>query len=372
VRLNPERVAALLDRAHQEVDNGVLPSCQLAVGLEGEIVLDEAIGPTTTDTRYVIFSATKALIAGVMWQLIGEGAVSVDDRVADHFEEFAANDKGEITIEQVMTHTSGFPRAPMGPPQWADRDWRVERMSSWRCNFEPGTRYEYHPTSAHWVLAEVIARVDGCDHRDSVFERVIRPLGLGHLRLGVPAAEQTDIADLVLSGASPSADELEAVFGVREYDLGEVRPAALEMFSRPDVREVGVPGGGAVATAADVALLYQAFLHDPGSLWDPAVLADGTGHIRCTLPDPILRTPANRTLGLIAAGDDGTSAYRGMGHNVSARAFGHNGAAGQIAFADPETGLSFCYLTNGIDQNFLREARRVSGLASRAALLTRN
>lgn len=377
--LNAERVTALLDRARKDVDSGVLPSCQIAVGLNGEIVVNEAIGAATTDTRYVIFSETKALIAAVMWQLIAEGSVRIEDTVVQHFPEFASGgagdgtaDKGAITIEQVMTHTSGFPRAPLGPPLWGDRALRIERMAEWRCNWEPGTRFEYHPTSAHWVLAEVIERIDGHDYRTSVRERVIAPLGLRHLALGVAPADQSDIADLVASGTGPSPDDLESVFGVREYDLGEVTPEALLMFNDPANRAVGVPGGGGISTAADMASLYQAFLHNPGGLWDAEVLADATGHIRTTLPDPILRTPANRTLGLIAAGEDGTSSFRGMGHNVSSRAFGHNGAAGQIAWADPESGLSFCYLTNGVDRNFLREARRVSGIASRAALLTRN
>ncbi len=371
MELNDERLDALLARAHKEVDEGVLPSCQIAVALDGQVVAHEAIGDASTDSRYVIFSETKALIAAVMWQLIGEGAVAVDDPVSKHFDEFGANGKDSITIEQVLTHTSGFPRCPMGPPAWADRNWRVQQMANWRLNWEPGTRFEYHPTSAHWVLAEVIARIDGVDHRDAVRARVLDPLGLRKLALGVEPADQGDVLDLVASGEGPSAEDLQSVFGVSEYDLGEVTPDVLLALNEPSNRAVGIPGAGAVSDAADVAMLYQAFLHNPGSLWDPDVLADGTGNIRCTLPDPILRTPANRTLGLIAAGADGTSAYRGMGHNVSARAFGHNGAGGQIAWADPETGLSFCYLTNGIDRNFLREARRVSGIASRAALLTR-
>jgi CubicO group peptidase (beta-lactamase class C family) len=78
-------------------------------------------------------------------------------------------------------------------------------------------------------------------------------------------------------------------------------------------------------------------------------------------------TPANRSLGLIIAGDDGKAGARGMGHTVSARAFGHNGAGGQIAWADPATGLSFCYLTNGLDQDELRQWRRTTGIGSRAA-----
>ena len=145
---------------------------------------------------------------------------------------------------------------------------------------------------------------------------------------------------------------------------------ALLEFNRTDVREVGVPGGGGVSDAADLCSYYQALLHDPDGLWDPTWLTDGTGNVRNTFRNPMTGEPANRTLGLVVAGDDGLSFMRGMGRTVSPRAFGHNGAAGQIAWADPDSGLSFVYLTNGLDQDFLRESRRVTGIASRAGLLT--
>lgn len=368
--LNPERVEILSERLRREINEEILPSCSVAAGLDGEIVWAETLGAATPDSRYPIFSCTKALIAAVMWQLIGEGAVAVTDRVSDHFAEFAGEGKGEITIEQLLTHTGGFPRAPMGPPNWSDRQWRIQRMATWRLNWEPGTRFEYHPTSAHWVLAEIITRVDGRDHRDAVRERILDPLGLRRLRLGVPVAEQGDIVHLEARGEAPDPGEIAALLGVESFDLGEVTPELLLAFDHPDVVEVGVPGGGGVATASDLALLYQAMLHNTGDLWDPEVLADGTARIRCTMADPMTGVAANRSLGLVIAGDDGKSAMRWMGHNVSPGAFGHNGAAGQIAWADPATGLSFAYLTNGIDRNFLREAGRIVGIASRAGLLT--
>lgn len=71
---------------------------------------------------------------------------------------------------------------------------------------------------------------------------------------------------------------------------------------------------------------------------------------------------------MIVAGDDGRANYRGFGHTQSARTFGHNGAGGQLAWADPESGLSFCYLTNGYDLDELRQPRRGIGITSRAAL----
>jgi CubicO group peptidase (beta-lactamase class C family) len=139
---------------------------------------------------------------------------------------------------------------------------------------------------------------------------------------------------------------------------------------RPEVRAVGVPGAGAVSTAADIALLYQAFLHNPGRLWDPAVLADATGRIRNALLDPWTKVPANRSLGLVIAGDDGNVPMRdALGRSVGPRAFGASGASGQVAWADPDTGLSFCYLTNGLEADQVKAFMRSSSLSTLAGRL---
>src|SRR5690606_31128240 len=127
-------------------------------------------------------------------------------------------------------------------------------------------------------------------------------------------------------------------------------------------------GGGGVMRADQLVRFYQELLHNKAGLWPPDLLADVTGRVRNRLPDPLTATPANRSLGLILAGDDGRSFIRGLGRTVSARAFGHNGAAGQLAWADPATGLSFAYLTNGVDLHVVREPRRGTALASLAGV----
>ena len=362
------RLEELRTRVRREGDAGLLPSCQFALARDGRFAAFETVGNAGLGTRYVIFSATKAFVASAAWLLIGEGSLDIERRVADYIPEFATNGKDVVTVEQVMLHTSGFPRAPLGPPAWAERDRRLEAFARWRLNWEPGTEHEYHPTSAHWVLAELIERISGRDYRDFIHERVTGALGLPRV-IGVPPSDQDDIAELSLRGEPASPDELEAIFGVPELPVTEVTDAALLSFNRPDVRAVGVPGGGGVATAATVALFYQALLHNPDELWDPDVLADATGRVRNTFPDLLaLGAPANRALGVVVAGDDGNANRRGFGHTQSPRTFGHNGAGGQIAWADPDSGLSFCYLTNGRDVNPIREGRRSIGISSRAAV----
>jgi CubicO group peptidase (beta-lactamase class C family) len=86
------------------------------------------------------------------------------------------------------------------------------------------------------------------------------------------------------------------------------------------------------------------------------------------LRDPIQGYPVLRGLGIVVAGKEDAH-LRGFGHGVSAEAFGHNGAGGQIAWVDPNTDLSFVYLTNGHDRHAIRQAKRGIALSSLAAKL---
>ncbi len=112
-------------------------------------------------------------------------------------------------------------------------------------------------------------------------------------------------------------------------------------------------------TAATLARFYQGLLHNPGGVWKSDVLADGVGNIRCTLPDPLMNLPANRTLGVVVGAGFGTTWGR------SPTAFGWPGAGGQIGFADPSTGISFAFLQVGDADQISQFARgaKLSNLA---------
>lgn len=357
LHLDPERVAILLERAERDVARGRIPSCQVALAKGGELVVTATIGAAPDDSRYLVFSVTKAITASAVWLLLGDHVLTPQTRVADLVPEFRAPLKDRVTIEHLLTHTAGFPRAPMAPQEGWTSESRRARFARWRVDWEPGTRTEYHPVSAHWVVAEVLEQAAGCDYRHFIRDRVLRPLGLHRLQLGVPRQEQCDIRDISLVAQQvPEGAEVPEVATVDD----------LLRYNEPDVRAVGVPGAGAVGTAADVALLYQAFLHNSPPLWDPAVLADATGHIRNRMPDPWTAVPANRTLGLVVAGDDGRADVREFGKAAGPRTFGASGLGGQIAWADPDTGLSFCYLTDGLT-DLVRAFLRSTRLATLAA-----
>ena len=354
-----DAVDALYARARREIDER-LPAIQLAIAQHGELIAFETFsrtGAETNDTRFLIWSCTKAVVAGVVWQLMGEGLLDVERTVASYIPEFATNGKDVVTVDQVLLHTAGFPMAPMSPMRWSTSAGRREAFSRWRLTWEPGSRFEYHPLAAWWVLAELIYEVTGDDQRAAVRKRICEPLGLHRLQLGVPEDEQTDVADVSVIGTPAPTPEAKLA--------ADMVPA----LNTPAARAAGIPGGGAISTAADVAMYYQALLSNPGSLWSPAVLADVTGVIRNTFRDvPKLGMPANRSRGVVIRGShDLAHLMMHFGPGTSPRAFGHDGAGGMIAWADPATGLSFCFLTNGMETEGAREAARCQDFATLAA-----
>ena len=368
--IDPEKLEAVFARAKREVDDGTVPNAQVAVARHGKLAGFRTYGtakqggdeaPATNDTLFTIFSATKGIVAAASWLLIERGQLSIDERVADIIPEFGTNGKEVITVEQLYLHAGGFPGAPFDPRQWDDRESRLQRFSSWRLNWEPGSKFEYHPVSAHWVLAEIIERKSGKDFRQFIREEITGPAGLDDIHVGLPDSESGRVAEVDYVG-----EPVEPPWG-----WNNVNPRMLLTLNDPAAQRVGVPGGGAISTAAQIALFYQVLINEgvaPNGtrILKPETIAYATeNRAPSHFTDPQLGYPVKRGLSVIIASDDGYSHYRGMGKTVSPRAFGHNGAGGQIAWGDPETGLSLGYLTSGFN-DYLTEGRRTTAISSLA------
>jgi CubicO group peptidase (beta-lactamase class C family) len=157
--LDAAGIAALRREVSGLVDHHGVPACQFSLALDSEVVLHETFGVASDTTRFAVFSVTKPFVSAVVWQLLDEGLLSLDLRPAELIPEFATHGKEEITLEQVLTHTSGFPYARLeGIDATTHEGWR-QAFSQWKLDWAPGTRYEYHPLSAHWLLAELIRSV---------------------------------------------------------------------------------------------------------------------------------------------------------------------------------------------------------------------
>ena len=85
-------LATLLDRIRLEVEQGRLPSAQVAVARHGHLVAFETWGDAaTSQTRYILQSVGRTIVAGAVWKLLGDGLLSLDEPVAAIIPEFGAN-----------------------------------------------------------------------------------------------------------------------------------------------------------------------------------------------------------------------------------------------------------------------------------------
>jgi len=366
--LNPAKVDKLLQRVRREVDEGLLPAAQVALARHGKIGVFESFGEVTATALTPIFSATKAITSAAAWLLFQEGKLAEHEKVAEIIPEFGTNGKQEVTVEQLFTHTAGFPHAPFRPVQWLDKDERYGRFAQWRLTWPAGSRFEYHPSSSMWVIGELIERRSGQTFVDFVKQRVLQPLQLDNLFVGLPRAENERALACAYVGKPLTAQDY-ADMGMPEPPETEVTEQALLSFNDFAVRAVGVPGGGGYANAADLALFHQALWLgglDGVELWREDTLRSARRIRTGDLCDPLFNKVANRGLGIIISGDESRS-FRGFGKTNSALAFGHNGAGGQLAWVDPATGLSLAYLTPGHDRNGVRQAKRGVAISSLAA-----
>jgi CubicO group peptidase (beta-lactamase class C family) len=381
VGLNPDKVQALMDRAERDVKEGVLPACQVAIARNGKIAAMQTFGravqggadkEATNETVFVAMSATKAITSSALWLLIQEGKVSPADKIVKYVPEYGTNGKDSTTIEHLLIHTAGIPTAPGSFKDWGDHKRRLERFAQWRPVNPPGEKFFYHIHANYWPIAEAIERITGKRLGDFVRERIAEPLGLPDLRIGLPRAIQPRMADVKWVG-EPAKDEEYQKLGVTppRANLGSITEDAVLEMNDPAMRETDFPAGGLMTTAGDIALFYQALLndgkaHDGTRIWQSEMLREARRIRSGNLIDTARGITANRALGIVIAGDDGKANLRGFGRTNSADAFGHPGFGGQIGWADPATGISFGYLTNGFDRNDLREGRRSVAVCSLA------
>ena len=367
--VSQKKLDELLTRVRQEVDEGLLPSAQIAVAKNGKLVAFETFGAATNDSLYCVFSSTKAITSAAGWLLIQEGKLDIHQKVSELIPEFSTNDKQDIRIEQLFTHTAGFPHAPFRPTDWNDKALRYQRFSGWTLNWPPGSRFEYHATSSMWVIAEIIERLSGESFTDYVRTHIAEPLNLPDLYVGCPEDQHHRIAEISHVG-KPMTSEDYASLGIAEPPVTEVTEEALLGFNHTDIRKVPVPGGGGIMSAAELALFYQGLIGNTQSgetIWSKETINMATTVLTGGMKDILTNTPVNRALGVVISGDDNRN-LRGFGHTNSANAFGHGGAGGQIAWVDPATGISVGYCTNGHDRNPLRQGRRSISISNRAAV----
>ena len=197
-----------------------VPGVSIAVVEDGAVAWQGAYGLSNIETRQPVNDATlfqaasltKPLFAYVVFRLIGENRLALDDRLADIFRPHDLADttwNDAITVRHVLTHQTGL-------PNWRPDD---DETATLQAAFAPGTGYSYSGEAFHW-LQQVCEMKTGLGLHDLVDQYLFAPAGL------------TDMAMLWL----PDRDDRE-VYGHIVGEDGEAELADLQ-FAREHGRRL--------------------------------------------------------------------------------------------------------------------------------------
>lgn len=345
--LDPERLAraaTLLDQAHAA---GQLPAAALWVARNGLPVAPHVVGrltpdedgpPVTPETIFLVASITKPVTATAVMLLVERGQLLLSDRVADYLPAFGVNGKENIRVRHLLTHTSGLP--DMLPDNVALREAHaplaefVRRTCEVAPDFAPGTRIQYQSKGIA-VLGALVEAISGEPLPMFLRHEVFAPLGMHDTALGAHGLDRTRMAQVHLP-----AEQV----GTNWH------------WNTDYWRTLGAPWGGMHTTVSDLFRFLQCFL-DQGEFAGTRVLSPATvAEMLRDQTSPMLRLtaadyrnlPWGQTWGLgwtlmgQRLPEPGRAFFGDLNSPV---AFGHAGATGCVAWADPTTGLLFILLT---------------------------
>lgn len=360
LRLDPATLDELHGRVRREVDDGHISAAQLAIAVDGAVREFHAYGTATTEHRFCIFSATKTLTATALLPHLADGSVDLTTPVARYVPAFGENGKGEVTVLQLLTMQGGFPQAVMSRKLWGTREGRQQQLAEWTLAYRAGTHTEYHPLSAHWVIAELIEQMSGRSYVDQVHDLVTGPAGAAPV-LGEAALQRGTPTTIRALDVPASEASLLATYGRRDLmPVAVLEVSGFLAMNDPRSWTAAIPGGGGISTAHDMALVYQHMIHNFSGALPSAWLADAVGTIRNTSVSLSDKVAAQRTLTGYVSSNDGYHDNRWM--PSAPRAFGHAGAGGQLCWVDPDSGLSFSFLHDTVNADPTVEYRRNADL----------
>jgi CubicO group peptidase (beta-lactamase class C family) len=327
-------------------------------------VADAATGrPWNRDTLTVVFSTTKGITATAIAMLVDSGALSYDDRVADHWPEFAAAGKGDITIGQLMSHQAGLIalEAPIDFDEIMTVTPVIESLQRQAPLWPAGDGHGYHAITFGWLAGEVVARVAGKRIGQFVADDIAGPLGID-MWIGLPEAEEGRVATLE-TPPPPIDPEMVSFYaelyarganGYRALTLdGRLRTMPENHFNTRAVHATEMPGANGITSAAALARMYAATI---GEVDGVRLLSHDTMQAARTErvggPDRTLLVDTRFGAGFWLHG-----AAQPMMQDGS---FGHPGAGGSLAFANPELGVGFAYVMNQMGHGVSADPRNVA------------
>ena len=295
-----------------QVDAGVLDAATLYVRKGDRVELRSFGSAESTDAIFLLASITKTMTATGLMVLADAGELKLSDKVMKFIPEFSEGDRKDITLKQLLTHTSGLPDQLPENSELRKRHAPLSEFVKGAIRtpllFKPGTQYSYQSMGI-LLVSEVAQRITQTPFADFLVKQVFKPLGMNRTAL--------DLGPFKLSETVRSQTE----FAAPESGSGAIEAKDWD-WNSPYWRNLGAPWGGGHGTAPDVARFLESFLKPDGKVIREATARDMIRNHNVGLDSP-------RGLGF----DLRPGRY---GKGCSEKTFGHGGSTGTLAWADPE------------------------------------
>ncbi|MEU0069946.1 serine hydrolase domain-containing protein [Streptomyces sp. NPDC006332] len=321
---------------------------QLCAYVHGRKVVDLWAGDGVDGgSLFGVFSSTKGAAHLVVALLVQDGTLELDRRVTYYWPEFAAEGKGALTLRDLLTHRAGLIGLDAGftAQELADDRVMAERLADQRPFWRPGTAFGYHALVIGALSGEVVRRATGRTLQEVYEERIRVPHALDFF-LGLPQALEPRYRPVQpMAPTAPQQAVLDAVprgphtLASIAFNNHVPESGTLEDYANSRaVRAKGPASAGGVGAARGLAGMYAAAISEVDGR-TPLLKSDTVaevGQIHSVGYDLVARAHRSYGLGFQAMAD---AWYPFLG----AGAFGHSGAAGSQAFADPRSGLAYGY-----------------------------
>ena len=319
----------------------------LCVVEHGEIVVDlwagsaDAAGsrPWQRDTIANVYSTTKGVAAVAAAMLVDRGSLDVERPVVDYWPEFGQAGKESITVHQLLTHEAGLVGVDEELPDGAALDWdymigALERQAPM---WTPGEGLGYHAITYGWLVGEVILRIDGRSCGEFVRDEISAPLGVDFY-IGLPESEDARTAELIPAPGTAGLNIPPE--GLAAKALGLASPRLASGVNTREWRAAEFPAANGHGNARSLATIYGAMAAGGAPLMSADSVERAAAHV-VTAEDLVLGFEVRRALGFILSTPGGRYEW-----GPNPRTFGHSGAGGSLAFADPDRGVGFGYVMN--------------------------
>ncbi|WP_437102731.1 serine hydrolase domain-containing protein [Streptomyces sp. enrichment culture] len=322
----------------------------------------DGTAPWEPGTAQIVRSATKGVAAAALLLLHQRGELDLDAPVGAYWPQFKAAGKDQTRVWHLLAHRAGVPvlDRPLTPAEAADPDLGAAAVAAQAPVWEPGTEHGYHAQTYSWLTGELLRRVTGRPVGEWVAEEIAGPVG-ADLWLGLPEAERAR------AGRVGRAETPETAGGLKSRPKRAVAEAYADPDSLtrrafaaitplpdendPGYRAAALPASNGIATADGLARFYAALIGevDGGTRLFTTDTMELARTERSAGPDRVLVVGTRFGLGYMLHGTASPL--------LSPGSFGHPGRGGALAFADPESGIAFGYVTNGFRASVTADPR---------------